>query len=347
MSSKDKATEKRVIDMGNSMDDYVIITDAAADIPYDIVEKGFGVTVIPIKIKMKGDTFEHFPDFRNMSSTDFYPMIRMGALPSTIPISRETYMEVFEEKLKAGKDIIYIGIAGGLSDSLQTAADVSEELKAKYPSQRISIIDSKNASTGLGLLVIEAIRLKESTVSYDEAVNILQEKRDKVRNYFFVDDICHLKRSGKIARTEQSAAAALKIRTVFKVDTSGKLAITTKVRGNPNALDYLSKKVCEEADPESVINIASAAGKDRVDKLKELLIEKLSSEAAADDSGTAHVVSISDRIDQKLEFLDIRTDGSIDSVSDSVEQRLKVSDMSLIGGTHSGPGTVAVAFYAR
>ena len=96
-----------------------------------------------------------------------------------------------------------------------------------------------------------------------------------------------------------------------------------------------------------MINIASAAGKDRVDKLKELLIEKLSSEAAADDSGTAHVVSISDRIDQKLEFLDIRTDGSIDSVSDSVEQRLKVSDMSLIGGTHSGPGTVAVAFYAR
>ena len=328
------------------MGKYIVITDAAADIPYELFEKGFGVTVIPIKIKMKSDEFLQYPDFRNMSAKEFYPLVKMGALPSTVPISKEDYIEVFEEKLKGDNDIIYIGISGGLSDSVQAATAAAEDLKERYPSSNISIIDSKNASTGLGLLVTEAIRLKESNTSYEEAVNILQKKRDRIRNYFFVDDIFHLKRGGMISKSEPSAAAALKIRTVFKVDTDGKLAITTKVRGNPNALEHLAKKVCEEAAIDSYINIAAANGGDRIEKRRDLLMDGLVSDKDVIDQGLAQVISVSERINQRMGTLDIRIDKNA-SISDSVEQRIMVSEMSLVGGTHSGPGTVAVAFFAK
>lgn len=295
------------------MREYSIVTDAAADIPQDIIEKGFGVTVIPIAIKMKYDKFLHYHDFRNLASEEFYPMVRMGALPVTEPVSVESYTEVFEDKLKKDRDVIYIGISGGLSESLSAAGEAAEKLKERYPSGRISIIDSRNASTGLGLLVIEAIRLKESNISYDEAVTRLLEKRDKVRNYFFVDDTVYLRRSGKVPKTEQSAAAALKIKTLFKVDDEGRLEIMTKVRGIPNALDVLFEKYTGEAAGDSVINIASAAGGDRAQKLKELITQYLAEK---------------------------------DSREKVIGEKIYTSDMSLVSGTHSGPGTVAIAYFA-
>ena len=297
------------------MKGYSIITDAAADIPYEIIEQGFGVTVIPMAIQMKDDIFYHYPDFRDMTPADFYPKMRMGALPTTKPITKESYTEAFEKIIEAGKDVIYIGISGGLSESIRIAEEAAGELMEKYPSAKISVIDSKNASTGQGLLVLEAVRHKEGDISYEAAVEDIRNKVDKVRCYFFVDDIFHLKRGGRISRTEHSAAAALKIRTIFTVDSDGKLIIKTKARGNQNAIEYISKVVCEEADKDYVINIASAAGSDRVEKLKTMIINGMTSGNEIEES--------------------------------ELSKRLFLTDMSLISGTHTGPGTVAAAYFVN
>ena len=255
------------------MNDYMIMTDGAADIPAEKMDDK-NLIVIPMIFKIKDIAYEHYQDFRDMGSDEFYSGMKRGSLPAPEPITKEKYIEEFDKVLAKGKDIIYICLSGGLSESCKAANEAAEELRGKYPEAKIDVIDSKNISVGEGLLVIEALRIKQAGIVHEGAVQHLEVIKEKVKTLFFVDDILHLKRRGLIPKTEPSPVAALKVRTIYSLDEGGKVSLKTKVRGNQNAIDYVSGVITEGHTDKGLFCISHAGAPDRGFKLQEVLSDK-------------------------------------------------------------------------
>ena len=203
------------------MSEYIIVTDSSADLTQDLVEE-LGINVLPLSFTIRGTTLEDHPDKRNMSSREFYQLLRDG--------------EMF---------------TSGLSNTCQASMMAAEELREKFPERRIEVVDTLCASAGQGMLVWYAGKKRLAGESLEAVRDWCEDNKMKVCHWVTVDDLMHLKRGGRISATTALAGTLLQIKPIIHVDDAGKLDTVGKARGRRAALDYLVQKVADTAiDPQ-------------------------------------------------------------------------------------------------
>lgn len=228
------------------MRDYIIITDSASDFSPKMIET-LGIGIIPIEFQMKGKTYFNYPDERDLSTKEFYRIIREGQTATTSQVTIQRYMDYFEEVLKRSRDILYIAFSSGLSGSCGCAMLAAKELKEKYPGSRIEVVDSLCASLGQGLLVYHAAMEKKKGKSMDEVIHWLEENKLNLCHWFTVDDLNHLKRGGRVSPATAFFGTMLNIKPVLHVDNEGHLIPVGKVRGRKASLDALVEHMSQTA----------------------------------------------------------------------------------------------------
>lgn len=134
------------------MSEYVIVTDSSCDLDQEMVEK-LDVQVLPLKFTIRGTTFRDTPDHRDMSSKEFYRLIRAGEMGSTSAVNMQEYLDLLTPILEEGKDALVLAFSSGLSSTCQAARMAAEELTEKFPERKIYVVDTLAASLGQGLLV--------------------------------------------------------------------------------------------------------------------------------------------------------------------------------------------------
>lgn len=223
--------------------DYVLITDSTCDLSNDIAKKT-NLEVMPMVFLMEDKVYNHYLDCREMSLDIFYNNIRRGIESKTTQISYNSYLEYFEKFLKDGKDILYVCFTSGLSGTFNTSRIAARDLKENYPDRKITILDSKCASIGQGLLMYYvANKFKNDKPDMDELAEYTESLKMNVCHWFVVDDIEHLKRGGRISAVTATFAKALQIKPMLSLDDDGKLVNVGKVRGANNVYDALVKKM--------------------------------------------------------------------------------------------------------
>ena len=88
--------------------------------------------------------------------------IRNGKHPKTSQVSPELFLEKWKELAASGEDGIYIAFSSELSGTFDTAIMIRDQVKETNPNMNLVIIDSRCASLGYGLLVKEAVRLRDA-----------------------------------------------------------------------------------------------------------------------------------------------------------------------------------------
>lgn len=250
------------------MKDYVIMTDAAADLPGELTDSA-GIEIIPMDIIVNGIEKGAAPE----GIDTFYKDLKGGIMPQTSQISIDAYKDAFLKQLNDGKDIIYAALSSGLSGSYGNAVKAAEEVLVSFPERRIEIIDTRSASIGEGAAVYMAAHKAEDS-SFDEMVNSIKDSVSETAHIFFTDDLFHLKRGGRIGASEPSSPPAMKIKPIISFDEDGGLKVISKVRGIGNAIDYLAGFIKENAAPGGTLIIGHAAAPDRAEKLKEAIYEQ-------------------------------------------------------------------------
>lgn len=248
---------------------YVFMTDASCDLTAKQVEEA-GVEVLPMEFQIEDNIYLHYPDCRMMPLEDFYKAIKDGAVPKTTQINFDSFKNYFEPYLKAGKDIIFTGIATGLSGTYNTCLIAVNELLEKYPKRKIYIVDSCCDSAGLGFLVYLAGKKYKEGVSIDELKEYIEQTRDKVCHWFVVDDLDLLKKGGRISALTATFGKALQIKPLISADETGKLVNVGKIRGKSNVIPTLVKYAKRDADKNSKKQVAFVAHADNIAGAKEL-----------------------------------------------------------------------------
>ena len=210
---------------------YVVMTDSSADLTAALVEQ-LGLDVIPLSVNVGEQSFMNYPDEREISSTDFYEMLRKGANAQTSAVNVDTFLNAMSVHLKAGKDVLYLGFSSGLSSTYGASEVAAQELRETYPDRKIFTVDTLCASLGQGLLVY----LTMQKVLSGEAAAYAEENRLHLCHWFTVDDLFFLKRGGRVSAATALVGSALGIKPVLHVDNEGHLINVSKARGRKNSI---------------------------------------------------------------------------------------------------------------
>jgi DegV family protein with EDD domain len=233
---------------------FVIVTDSTCDLPQTFVEQT-GVGVIPMEFTVGELTYLNFPDERELSTKEFYRLLREEVTSKTSQITVCTYMDIFDKILEAGHDILYLCFSSSLSGSYDSSLVAARELAVKYPQRRIYPVDTKCASMGEGLLVCRAAEKKREGCTLEEVKTWVEEYRDKVCHWFIVDDLNHLKRGGRLSAATAALGTLLNLKPVLRVNRDGKLLLSEKAHGRKKALNMLAdkmKETCQEPNSQMV-----------------------------------------------------------------------------------------------
>jgi len=221
---------------------FEIVTDSSANLPNDIIDK-YNLHILSLVFRVNDVEYASYIKGEENDLAKFYDMMRNKDLVTTSCMSPASCLEIFEPILSSGKDVLYIGFSSALSGTYQTAHNVLEELKEKYPERKIYDIDTLGASLGEGLLVTYAAKQREEGKSIEEVHSWLMDNILHLCHWFTVDDLFFLKRGGRVSASAAVVGTVLGIKPVLHMDNSGRLIPVTKVRGRRKSLDALFEKM--------------------------------------------------------------------------------------------------------
>jgi len=226
------------------MSNYIIMTDSAADLPQEMVDR-YNIHVIPMTVTMGADSFPHYFDERNMTSGEFYAKLRAGETASTAALNPEQLKDAARPFMQEGKDILYIGLSSGLTSTISSAQVAFSELMEEFPERKACAIDSLMASAGQGMFVIMACDKRDDGMAFDELCEYLDKKRHEVCAWFTVDDLFHLKRGGRVSAATAVLGSVLNIKPILHVDEEGHLINVSKARGRKASVKALFSQMKE------------------------------------------------------------------------------------------------------
>ena len=200
-----------------------IIADSTCDLSKELIER-FDINIIPLHIHL-GE--EEYLDGVNITPDEIYKWSDANnTTPKTSAASIADAMSAFEKFPE--DELIVFTISGSMSTTVNVMRLAAEDLERE---DSIHIIDSKNLSTGIGLLVLEAARMAKEGMAAADIVATINEMIPKVRASFVVDTLTFLHRGGRCSGVAALAGGALKLHPQLNV-IDGAMLPGRKYRGN-------------------------------------------------------------------------------------------------------------------
>ena len=251
--------------------DFAIFTDTSANLPTPLLEQ-MGVEALPFTYYIDGNEFS-CTDTESFDGAAFYGAIRRGTVVSTSLVSPQKYSDSFRPALEAGRDILFIGMSSGISGSFGAGRLAAAQLREEFPKRRIIMLDSLGASLGEGLLVIRAHELRQEGRSITETADAVRDLVPAMCQVFTVDDLMHLRRTGRLSNAKAVVATVLNIKPLLKGNENGSIVSFAKIRGRRRSIEAIAEQydqLVENAD-EQTVGIAHADCPEDAEALAELL----------------------------------------------------------------------------
>ncbi|WML57177.1 DegV family protein [Neobacillus sp. PS2-9] len=208
-----------------------ILADSACDLPKSFYEEN-NVTLLPLKVHLDGEEYE---DVKNIDPKTVYDAIRNGSTPKTSQTSPLLFEEVFTQMAERNEDGIYIAFSSELSGTYSTAVMILDQVKEKYPNFNLTIVDTKCASLGVGLIVKEAAKLAMNNASKQDILNDVRFRSEHMEHLFTVEDLDYLAKGGRVSKASAFLGGLLNIKPILNVE-DGKLVPIEKIRGKKKVL---------------------------------------------------------------------------------------------------------------
>ena len=219
---------------------FAILTDVTANLELACVRAN-EIVVLPFSYFVDGQ--EHIcMNTEDFDCHEYYDKIRKGTEVNTVQINPQTYMEFMRPLLQAGQDILFVGLSSGVSGSFASANIARQELLEEYPQREIELIDSYGASLGIGLLAFRGAKCRENGMSLKETAQRLLKLRSRMYQIFTVDDLMHLRRTGRLSNMGALVGHMLGIKPLLKGNDEGKIVVAGKVRGRKQAIRAMAEK---------------------------------------------------------------------------------------------------------
>ena len=218
----------------------IIASDSTTDLTPELIER-YGVKVLPLGVTL-GDRL--YTDGVDINPDLIYAHYEQtGELPKTSAINTVQCAEFFREHTADGSAMVFFTISSEMSSTYANARIAAEEFENVY------VVDTRNLSTGGGLLVCAAGDMAKAGMDAAEIAQKCAELTDKAAASFVVDDLTFLHKGGRCSALAAIGANLVQIKPCIGVK-DGKMSVVKKYRGRFSAVlkKYTAELIEEAAD---------------------------------------------------------------------------------------------------
>jgi DegV family protein with EDD domain len=225
-----------------------VVTDTTASFTLEQYAK-YSLTAVPLYIR-NGDSAQK--ELFELSYDEFYQNQRSGVKYSTAQPDPHTFLETFRPIIEAGDEIICTVLSNHISGTINSAHLAKEMLNT----DKITIIDSYNSGTGLGMLAVKAATLAAQGLSRPEIVQALEAQRSRTRIYFIVESLRYLYEGGRLNGAQALIGSLIQIKPIIWFDSIGRMTPFEKIRtlkaAKTRVLDLLQERIPFEVEHASL-----------------------------------------------------------------------------------------------
>ncbi|MCH5584937.1 DegV family protein [Shimazuella sp. AN120528] len=232
-----------------------VFTDSTADIPKELQEE-LNIRVIPLKVHLDNQSYL---DGKTLTPEEFYRRLEVAEqLPTTSQPSPMDFCDAYKQAIADGaEEIISIHLSSALSGTYQSAV-LAKGMLEEEANVKLTVVDSKSASYGIGVVVVAVARAALADKSLEECLEIANYYIENQQIYFLVDTLEYLKRGGRIGKAAAVVGSLLNIKPILSINKEGEIYPVEKVRGKNKAfgriLELAKEKIPEGALSATVIH---------------------------------------------------------------------------------------------
>lgn len=210
-----------------------IVTDSTADLDPNLLAE-LNVAVVPLGIRIGPDVFL---DQVDITSKEFIGRLSLSAPhPATFSPAPSAFEAVFRRLAASHDEIVAVLLSSKLGGSVRAARIGAE---AVQDAVRIEIMDSMNASLGLGFQVLRAVELARENLGIDEVVARLEAERSLNHLAFFCDSLEYLQHGGRIGLAASLVGGLLQLKPLLQIE-EGQVVPLERTRTRAKAIAGLA-----------------------------------------------------------------------------------------------------------
>lgn len=199
-----------------------ITSDSTCDLSKELLEQ-HNITLFPLTVIKDNQSYT---DGITITTDEIFAHVAAGGdLCTTTAGSMGEYQDLFEKHAGSYDALIHISLSSELSSSYQNACLAASEFS------NVTVIDSKNLSTGQGLVVLKACELAKTASSVEELKDALNDFTTKVEASFLLDQLGYMVKGGRCSAVAALGANLLGLKPCIEVK-NGKMGVVKKYRGS-------------------------------------------------------------------------------------------------------------------
>nr|MBN1228192.1 DegV family protein [Anaerolineae bacterium] len=229
-----------------------VVTDTTASVPNGFFEE-HNIPVIAQYVHFGQDAYRGYYD---ISPAQFFEMLpKAPELPKTSAPTVGDFVTLFESLLAEDPDATLLCI----HPSTEVSGTVRSAIPAQdmFPKADIHIFDTRSVSLGLGLMVMEAVKMVEAGESLESVLKMLAYMRDNMQVYFVVETLEYLAKGGRIGRASHLVGTLLDIKPILSL-VDGTVTSHSKARTRKRSLAEMRQIVMENAQGKAGLHLGIA-----------------------------------------------------------------------------------------
>lgn len=276
-----------------------IVADSTCDLNPNLLER-YGIEVIPLNVNLGDKSCLDGVDVHTPDLFEYYK--QTGKLPTTSAPTPAYYEDFYRKWTEEGWEVVHFSISSELTVTPNIAKMAAEKFDNIYP------VDSRNVSSGMGILAIKAAEMRDEGLSAKEIRERVLTMTGKVRTAVVISTLLYMYKGGRCTGIQAMGANLLNLKPCIEVK-DGRMAVTKKYRGS------LETTLCQMAEDK-------LKGAEDLDLSRLMIIQY--------DAGEKAISAVTAKIKECQNF-----------------EEIHVNDCGCSVSVHCGPGTVGIIYMVK
>lgn len=227
-----------------------LVTDSTCDLPNDLIDK-YQINLIPLIISF-GEN--HYLDKVTINPEQFYSLLdEEKDYPVTAQANKNTFINLYSHLISHYDSVIAIHLSDKLSGTYFSSSKAAEKISKEF-GKRITVIDSRNLSGSLGLIVLRAAQAIESGFNHDQVINLTEKWIKNTRILVSVRTLKYMVKGGRVSHVRGWIARILNINPIVSLDDTGKSIVFDKAFSQRANLRKVMKHITKTSQGKSIWN---------------------------------------------------------------------------------------------
>lgn len=214
---------------------FTIFVDGSSNLPGRLLRE-LGIEILPCTYSMDGVPSTYDGSLDSFDAHSYYEMLRQGGRVQTSLLNTQLFLDSFRPVLERGEDTVYFSMSSGISGTCQAARMAAQELLEEFPERTVRVVDSLGSGFGTGLMACKAADLRAAGKTAAQTADIMDADAQNTLQFFTVDDLNFLKRTGRVSGATAMIGTVLNIKPVLWGDPTGHITARSKHRGRKKAM---------------------------------------------------------------------------------------------------------------